>query len=89
MPVSVKEILVRLTQRKFAAIAYERVNEAFAAHKELGSLELRMHATRIKSLQRINVAQKKVTFKTLHFSVPHFSVKFSSSLLCYFSISYS
>jgi GxxExxY protein len=33
-----------------------------------------MKATRLKSAQWINVARKTVTFKTLHFSVPNFSV---------------
>ncbi len=38
MPISVRGNLVRLTQRQFAAIAYEVVHEAFAIHKEFGSL---------------------------------------------------
>ena len=38
MPIDVRANLVRLTQREFAAIAYEVVSQAFAVHSELGSL---------------------------------------------------
>jgi GxxExxY protein len=38
MPIRVHADLIRLTQREFAAIAYEVINEAFAVQKELGGL---------------------------------------------------
>lgn len=42
---------------------------------EVQNLFRLMHVSRLESLQWINIARKKITFKTLHISVPNISVK--------------